>query len=100
MCVGKRLVCGYEDGTIKIWDLKSGSAIHTITGRFFNFVISFLVLKMCFLSYAGHQGSITSLSCHPDNVVIMTGSVDVTSRLINSQTGKVLIVYHCIIDSV
>lgn len=30
--VGKRAVVGYEDGTIRIWDLKQGSPIHVLKG--------------------------------------------------------------------
>lgn len=32
---GKRAVVGYEDGTVRVWDLKQGSAIHVIKGGFF-----------------------------------------------------------------
>lgn len=31
--VGKRAVVGYEDGTIRVWDLKQGNAIHVIKGQ-------------------------------------------------------------------
>lgn len=30
--LGKRAVVGYEDGTIRIWDLKQGSPIHVLKG--------------------------------------------------------------------
>lgn len=30
---GKRAVVGYEDGTIRVWDLKHGNAIHVIKGK-------------------------------------------------------------------
>lgn len=29
---GKRAVVGYEDGTVRVWDLKQGNAIHVIKG--------------------------------------------------------------------
>lgn len=32
---GKRAVVGYEDGTVRVWDLKQGNAIHVIKGEFF-----------------------------------------------------------------
>lgn len=32
---GKRAVVGYEDGTVRVWDLKQGNAIHVIKGDFF-----------------------------------------------------------------
>lgn len=30
---GKRLCVGYDDGTVKLWDMKSGGMIHNITGN-------------------------------------------------------------------
>lgn len=30
--LGKRAVVGYEDGTIRIWDLKQGNPIHVLKG--------------------------------------------------------------------
>lgn len=31
---GKRAVVGYEDGTVRVWDLKQGNAIHVIKGGY------------------------------------------------------------------
>lgn len=31
--LGKRAVVGYEDGTIRIWDLKQGNPIHVLKGN-------------------------------------------------------------------
>lgn len=30
---GKRAVVGYEDGTMRIWDLKQGTSLHVLKGR-------------------------------------------------------------------
>ena len=30
---GKRAVVGYEDGSVRLWDLKQGNAIHVIKGE-------------------------------------------------------------------
>lgn len=30
---GKRAVVGYEDGTVRVWDLKQGNTIHVIKGK-------------------------------------------------------------------
>ena len=30
---GKRVCAGYEDGTVKVWDLKTATAIHTFSGE-------------------------------------------------------------------
>lgn len=29
---GKRAAVGYEDGTVRVWDLKHGNAIHVVKG--------------------------------------------------------------------
>lgn len=31
---GKRAVVGYEDGTVRVWDLKQGNTIHVIKGKY------------------------------------------------------------------
>lgn len=69
---GKRAVVGYEDGTVRIWDLKQGNAIHVIKGQ------------------DGHQGALTCLACNKDGSLVLTGSVDGCAKLINTTTGKVL----------
>ncbi|KAE8278386.1 Angio-associated migratory cell protein [Larimichthys crocea] len=45
---GKRAVVGYEDGTVRVWDLKQGNAIHVIKGQ------------------DGHKGALTCLACNKD----------------------------------
>lgn len=30
---GKRAVVGYEDGSVRVWDLKQGNTIHVIKGK-------------------------------------------------------------------
>ncbi|XP_030637245.1 angio-associated migratory cell protein [Chanos chanos] len=69
---GKRAMVGYEDGSIRLWDLKQGNTIHVIKGR------------------DGHQGALTSMECNKDGTLVLTGSVDGQARLINTSTGKVL----------
>lgn len=69
---GKRAVVGYEDGSVRVWDLKQGNAIHVIKGQ------------------DGHQGALTCLACNKDGSLVLTGSVDGGSKLINTTTGKVL----------
>lgn len=69
---GKRAVVGYEDGSIRVWDLKQGNAIHIIKGQ------------------DGHQGALTCLACNKDGSLVLTGSVDGGAKLINTSTGKVL----------
>ena len=33
MTSGKRACAGYEDGSVKVWDLKAGTPIRTLTGK-------------------------------------------------------------------
>ncbi|KAK7893289.1 hypothetical protein WMY93_022441 [Mugilogobius chulae] len=69
---GKRAVVGYEDGSVRVWDLKQGNAVHVIKGQ------------------DGHQGALTCLACNKDGSLVLTGSVDGGAKLINTITGKVL----------
>lgn len=69
---GKRAVVGYEDGSVRVWDLKQGNTIHVIKGQ------------------DGHQGALTCLACNKDGSLVLTGSVDGGAKLINTTTGKVL----------
>uniref|UniRef100_A0A3B3X0U7 Angio-associated migratory cell protein n=1 Tax=Poecilia mexicana TaxID=48701 RepID=A0A3B3X0U7_9TELE len=72
---GKRAMVGYEDGTIRVWDLKHGNAIHVIKGQ------------------DGHQGALTCLACNKDGSLMLTGSVDGCAKLVNTTTGKVVGVF-------
>lgn len=72
---GKRIVVGYEDGTVRVWDLKQGNAIHVVKGQ------------------DGHQGALTCLTCNKDGSLVLTGSVDGCAKLINTTTGKVVGVF-------
>nr|XP_060623067.1 angio-associated migratory cell protein-like [Anolis sagrei ordinatus] len=72
---GKRAVVGYEDGTVRIWDLKQGSPLHVLKGQ------------------DGHQGPLTCVASNKDGSLILTGSVDCHAKLVNSATGKVVSVF-------
>ncbi|KAK6166332.1 hypothetical protein SNE40_023054 [Patella caerulea] len=74
---GKRLCTGCEDGTVKIWDLKSGESLHTISG------------------HEAHTSSVLCVDCHEDNKLLLTGSTDQTAKLINTQTGKIITTLNC-----
>lgn len=69
---GKRASVGYEDGTLKVWDLRQG--MHT-------FHLS---------DGTSHQGSVTCIDAHRDNVLVATGSEDSTVKVVNANSGKVL----------
>ncbi|NWT11645.1 AAMP protein, partial [Vireo altiloquus] len=72
---GKRAVVGYEDGTMRIWDLKQGTSLHVLKGQ------------------DGHQDPLTCVASNQDGSLIMTGSVDCHAKLVNSATGKVVCVF-------
>ncbi|XP_038154877.1 angio-associated migratory cell protein [Cyprinodon tularosa] len=72
---GKRAAVGYEDGTIRLWDLKHGNSIHVIKG------------------HDGHKGALTCLAFNKDGSLMLTGSVDGCAKLINTTTGKVVGVF-------
>ncbi|MBN3321465.1 AAMP protein, partial [Atractosteus spatula] len=72
---GKRAVVGYEDGVVRLWDLKQGNSIHVIKGQ------------------DGHQGPLTCMACSKDGTLVLTGSVDCQAKLINTSTGKVVGVF-------
>ncbi|KAI0217797.1 Angio-associated migratory cell protein, partial [Lamellibrachia satsuma] len=69
---GKRACTGYEDGTLKVWDLKAGTPLRTVT------------VQGC------HTDTVTCLACHHDNVIVATGSTDGMAKLVNSVSGKVI----------
>lgn len=66
---GKRAVAGYEDGSVRIWDLKGASVVHALTG-----------------APQAHAGPITCLTIGGDLVV--TAALDV--RLLHANSGRLL----------
>jgi WD40 repeat protein len=68
---GKRAAVGYEDGTVKVFDMKAGTVLHHIPQR------------------QAHTGTITDMDCHPNNNLLITGGVDGHAVVLKSQTGKV-----------
>ncbi|XP_015181937.1 PREDICTED: angio-associated migratory cell protein [Polistes dominula] len=69
---GKRLAVGYEDGTIRVFDLKSNNMISTIP------------------SNVGHNAAITALDCYIDNNLILSAAVDGKTILSMAHTGKII----------
>ncbi|KAL4225059.1 hypothetical protein ACF0H5_015753 [Mactra antiquata] len=74
---GIHMCVGYDDGTIKLWDLKSGTVQHHITGN------------------KGHKSTVLSIDSNSLNNLIITGSTDVTAKVTNSATGKVITTFDC-----
>lgn len=67
---GKRLVVGYADGTVKLWDIRSSTVVQNITPG----------------QPLAHEDTITSSAVDPDNGIFLTGSED-GKILISSSTG-------------
>ena len=68
--LGKNLVCGYQDGTIKIVDLKQGTILKDI--KPFEEI-----------------GGISCLDVHKNNNLVICGCTSGAVLLINSNYGKV-----------
>ncbi|KAJ4442043.1 hypothetical protein ANN_11909 [Periplaneta americana] len=68
---GKRAAVGYEDGSIKIFDMKAATVVHHIPQD------------------QAHTGPITDMDCHSDNNLLISGGVDGHAVVLKTQTGKV-----------
>ena len=66
---GRHICCGYEDGVVRVWDLRECSTT-------------------CSMS-PSHSGPVNCLTVHRDGATMMTGSEDATARLVSTTTGKV-----------
>lgn len=69
---GKMIVTGSTDSTVRVWDPKSGKCSHVFRGHGF------------------HEGPVTFLACHPSQPLMLSGSQDGTTRIIQLQTKSVL----------
>ena len=65
---GQHIVSGSDDGTIRIWNAKTGE---TAAGPF-----------------TGHTGPVLSVAFSPDGQHIVSGSDDETVRVWNAKTGE------------
>lgn len=69
---GRRAAIGYEDGSVKIFDMKIASVLHH------------------FAEGQVHSDSLTDMDCHPDNNLLISGSTDGRAVVIKTQAGKVV----------
>jgi len=65
---GKRAACGYDNGAVRFWDLKTSETIFNITNA--------------------HQDAIMCMDLSPDGNLIATGGIDMKVNLIHTNTGK------------
>lgn len=73
---GKKLIVGYGDGAIKVWDIKTSTSVQTIEAY----------------STLGHTAAVTSIAADPDNGMFLSGSED-GKILIASSSGPVSNLY-------
>ncbi|KAK9301299.1 hypothetical protein QLX08_006359 [Tetragonisca angustula] len=69
---GKRIVVGYEDGVIRVLDLKTSTVLSSIS------------------SAVGHSSSTTTIDCHWDNNLVLSAAVDGKAIISTSNTGKIV----------
>ncbi|XP_044159675.1 angio-associated migratory cell protein-like [Bufo gargarizans] len=69
---GERAVVGYEDGSVRIWDLKEGKTLHALEGT------------------DSHRGPMSCVACNTDGSLILSGSFDCDTKMVNTATGKVV----------
>jgi len=74
---GKRAVCGYTDGSLRLFDLKTGNAEHTLNKGL------------------AHADSVNSVAAHLNNTLFISGSMDGTAKLWNSSNGKNVGTFLC-----
>jgi WD40 repeat protein len=70
---GKHLVTGSLDGSLCMWDPKNSAAP---------------IWKLTAQDMRWHTAAVTTLDISTDNALIVTGSEDGTTRLVNAQNGK------------
>ncbi|KAK3874298.1 hypothetical protein Pcinc_020764 [Petrolisthes cinctipes] len=77
---GKRAVSGYEDGSVRVFDLKSGQSVQQ------------------WIPEEAKSVPVVSLDTHKDNNLIITGSYDGSARLLNVNNGKVVGNLNCVVE--
>jgi WD40 repeat protein len=68
---GKHIACGYEDGGVRVWNLRECVTTSSMS--------------------PAHEGPVNCLAANSDGSLVMTGSEDSTARLVSTTTGKVVV---------
>jgi len=74
---GKRILAGYADGTIKLFNLKSGD------------------IEQNFTKAVNDPSPILCVASHPKHNMVAVGSADGTVRLFSTQSGKLVSTLQC-----
>ncbi|CAG8820540.1 25619_t:CDS:2, partial [Dentiscutata erythropus] len=69
---GKKIVSGSNDRSLILWDPKTASSILKISGG---------------EDFRFHQSDITSLAVNKESNLVLTGSLDCSSKLVNLNSG-------------
>ena len=69
---GKSLCTGGEDATLRVWNPKTGTAMHTVSGHAF------------------HQDAITALALHGTRQLCATGGLDSLTCLTQRDSGRIV----------
>jgi WD40 repeat protein len=67
---GENVLCGYADGTMRVWDVETG---------------------IVFIKWVGDAGSVWSLCWSPDGKRLVSGSSDGTARVRDVKSGKTVV---------
>ena len=69
--IGNQILSGSEDGSIRVWDGKTGSELN--------------------INFKGHKGKVCCIALSGDGKKLASGSSDNTVRLWDAETGKELV---------
>merc|ERR1711936_883727 len=68
---------GYEDGVMKMWDLKSSEALFALSG------------------HDAHKDSVFCIDYNNDGSLVCSGAGDVTVKVVSTVNGKVVANFKC-----
>lgn len=92
---GSKLMAGYEDGSVRLWDLKQSAILFAVKGKCLLFLQT-VFIYFPFTDNLAHKSTVTCIDFQQeDEAIAATGSTDGTVKLINLLTGKVVTSLTC-----